>query len=148
MAVTVWQIPDAVVTVVCASDDGWKYHPKHVEQFPHINKLCNVASCWIYIRIFLQCTYQWTLNAIVLVNCWWTATFKLTWRLQKIGETREETKLQFECTKWSYFLIEITSPTREHKRFPVFSNSNFHNSPRSVIWYKMCEPLHFRCWEL
>jgi hypothetical protein len=44
----VWQIPDAVDTVVCAPDDGWKYHPKHVEQFPDINKLCNVASCWIY----------------------------------------------------------------------------------------------------
>jgi hypothetical protein len=24
------------------------YHPKHGEQFPDINKLCNVASCWIY----------------------------------------------------------------------------------------------------
>ena len=35
-------------TVVCAPDDGWKYHPKHVEQFPDINKLFNVASCWIY----------------------------------------------------------------------------------------------------
>jgi hypothetical protein len=34
------------------SDDGWKYHPKHVEQFPDINKLCNV-SCWIYIGILL-----------------------------------------------------------------------------------------------
>ena len=22
-----------VNTVVCAPDDGWKYHPKHVEQF-------------------------------------------------------------------------------------------------------------------
>ena len=28
------QIPDAVDTVVCAPDDGWWYHPKHVEQFP------------------------------------------------------------------------------------------------------------------
>jgi len=26
-------------------------HPKHVEQFPDINKLCKVASCWIYVRI-------------------------------------------------------------------------------------------------
>jgi hypothetical protein len=34
--------------VVCAPDDGWKYHPKHVEQFPDIKKLCNVVSCWIY----------------------------------------------------------------------------------------------------
>ena len=24
----------AVDTVVCAPDDGWRYHPKHVEQFP------------------------------------------------------------------------------------------------------------------
>ena len=26
-------IPNAVDTVVCARDDGWRYHPKHVEQF-------------------------------------------------------------------------------------------------------------------
>ena len=44
---------DAVDTVVCAPDDGWRYHPKHVEQFPEINKVCNVTSCWIYIRIYL-----------------------------------------------------------------------------------------------
>jgi hypothetical protein len=30
-------VPDAVDTVVFAPDDGWKYHPKHVEQFPNIN---------------------------------------------------------------------------------------------------------------
>jgi len=46
-AITAWQIPDAVDTVVCAPDDKWWYHPKHVEQFR------NVASCWIYIRIFI-----------------------------------------------------------------------------------------------
>jgi hypothetical protein len=45
----VCQIPDAVDTVACAPDDRWKYHPKHVEQFTDINKLCNVASFWIYI---------------------------------------------------------------------------------------------------
>jgi hypothetical protein len=28
-------------------------HPKHVEQFPDINKLCNVASCWMYIGTLL-----------------------------------------------------------------------------------------------
>jgi hypothetical protein len=27
-------VADAVDTVVCAPDDGWKYHPKHIEQFP------------------------------------------------------------------------------------------------------------------
>ena len=46
----------AVDTVVYAPDDGWRYSPKHVEQFLDINKLCNVASCWIYSRIYLRCT--------------------------------------------------------------------------------------------
>jgi hypothetical protein len=30
----VLQIPDAIDTVICAPDDGWWYHPKHLEQFP------------------------------------------------------------------------------------------------------------------
>jgi hypothetical protein len=34
ITVTVWLIQDAVDTVVRASGDGWRYHPKHVEQFP------------------------------------------------------------------------------------------------------------------
>ena len=45
------QVSDAVDTVVCAPDDGWRYHPKHVQQFQDINKLCNVASFWIYVEI-------------------------------------------------------------------------------------------------
>jgi hypothetical protein len=49
----VLQITDAVDTVVCAPDDWRRYLPKHVEQFPDINKLCNVASCWIYIGVLL-----------------------------------------------------------------------------------------------
>jgi hypothetical protein len=40
----------AVDTVVCVPDDRWKYHPKHVEKFPDIHKLCDFASCWIYLR--------------------------------------------------------------------------------------------------
>jgi hypothetical protein len=40
-----------------APDDGWKYHPKHVEQFLDINKLCNFASCSIYIGIVLGAHY-------------------------------------------------------------------------------------------
>jgi hypothetical protein len=30
-----------------------KYHPKHVEQIPDIDKLCNVASYWISIATLL-----------------------------------------------------------------------------------------------
>ena len=42
-------MPDTVDTVIRAPDDGWRYHPKHVEQFTDINKLYIVASCWIII---------------------------------------------------------------------------------------------------
>jgi hypothetical protein len=62
----------AVDTVVCAPDDWWKYQSKHVEQFPDINKLCNVASCWIYIGIYLRCTDPCTSNLlIILANGRW-----------------------------------------------------------------------------
>jgi len=54
----VCKVPDAVDTVVCAPDDGWRYHPKHIEQFPEINELCNVASCWIYSISEYTCTYD------------------------------------------------------------------------------------------
>jgi len=63
--VTLLLLP-AVNTVVCTPDDGWKYHLKHVEQFPDINKLCKVASCWIYIGIYLQCTDPSTLKLRLL----------------------------------------------------------------------------------
>jgi len=48
VAVTVLLMPDTVHTVTWAPDDGWRYHPKHVEQFTGINKLYIVASCWDY----------------------------------------------------------------------------------------------------
>jgi hypothetical protein len=42
------------VTDICRyPDDGWKYHTKHVEQFPDINKLYNVAPCWVYEYIVI-----------------------------------------------------------------------------------------------
>jgi hypothetical protein len=33
---TIAEVPDAVITVTCALDYGWSYHPKHVEQFTEI----------------------------------------------------------------------------------------------------------------
>jgi hypothetical protein len=48
-AVTAWQIPGAVDTVVWAPDDGWWYRPKHVEQFP--DKI-NYVTLYVQMRIF------------------------------------------------------------------------------------------------
>jgi len=37
VAEAVRPVPDAVITVVCAPDDGWSYHPKHVERAVYRN---------------------------------------------------------------------------------------------------------------
>ena len=44
-------VTDAVDTVICAPDDGWRNKPKHVEQFTDKIKLCIVAFCWTFIDI-------------------------------------------------------------------------------------------------
>ena len=58
-AVTVKHVPDTVNTVVCAPDDGWRYHPKHVEQFSR-NKYLNCVMLYIVGNIskgiYLRCT--------------------------------------------------------------------------------------------
>ena len=43
-----------------APDDERRNRLKHVEHFTEINKLYNVASCWLYLKIRLRCTDPWT----------------------------------------------------------------------------------------
>ena len=52
VAVTVSLIPDTADKMLCASDDGWRYHTKHVEQSTDINKLYIVTSCWTIIDTY------------------------------------------------------------------------------------------------
>jgi len=48
-----WAVPEAVVTVLCAPDDGCGWHTKYVEWTCRIrNRLLCVASCWTIITIF------------------------------------------------------------------------------------------------
>ena len=49
VAVTALLMP---VTVTWTPDDGWRYHPKHVQRFADINKMYIVASCWIVIDAY------------------------------------------------------------------------------------------------
>jgi hypothetical protein len=51
-AVTFLLMPDAVATVTCALDGGWRYYPKYLKQFTDINKLYIAASRWIIIGIY------------------------------------------------------------------------------------------------
>ena len=52
VAVTISLMPVTVDTEIRAPDDGWRYHPKHVERFTDINKLHIVAYCWIIIDTY------------------------------------------------------------------------------------------------
>jgi hypothetical protein len=50
-------MPDAVDTVVCAPDDGWRCHPKRVEQFPDIINcvmLVPVTMAWRILRLRME----------------------------------------------------------------------------------------------
>ena len=43
-----------------APDDGRRNRRKHVEHFIEINQLCNVASCWLHLKIRSRCADPWT----------------------------------------------------------------------------------------
>jgi hypothetical protein len=90
------KISDAVDKVVFAPDDGWKYHPNHVEQFPDINKLFNVASSWIYdyIGILLGVHYILHISRIMV---------KINGNRQQDKETAAKR------------LYDQTSPGQEHQ---------------------------------
>ena len=52
-----WQVPDAVVTVLWTPDDGCGWHPKHVEWTRRIiSRLLCVAFRWTVINIDQRCT--------------------------------------------------------------------------------------------
>ena len=49
----IWPVPEAVVTGLCTPDDGYGWHPKHVEWTCRIiNRLLCVASRWTIISIY------------------------------------------------------------------------------------------------
>jgi len=66
---SIWYLSD-----ICVTNTRWcRYScfrswwlvvvpPEACRAVSRYNKQCNVASCWIYIRIFLRCTDPWTLN--------------------------------------------------------------------------------------
>jgi hypothetical protein len=80
------KIPDAIDTVVCAPDDRRKYHPKYVEQFPDINKLRNVESCWIHIGILLGAHYILHISRI---------------RVNSVGDLHHQKAMLVFCSSYS-----------------------------------------------
>jgi hypothetical protein len=48
-------------------DSGRGIHPRHVEQITELNKMCNVASCWLYFG-----TEEYCLVGGMLPTFWWS----------------------------------------------------------------------------
>jgi hypothetical protein len=101
-------MPDAVDTVIRAPDDGWRYHPKNVEQFTDINKLYIDASCWTIIDIryslLLQCDRYFIRSLAGNRQCKCPSTSKLFNDVGCIGKGKgpikqpvTETKVKFDC---------------------------------------------------
>jgi len=59
VAVPVLLMQDTVDTMIRAPDDGWRYHPEHVQQFTDIFKLYIAASCWTIIDTFPIILCKW-----------------------------------------------------------------------------------------
>ena len=56
-----------------APSDGRRNCLKHVEHFTEINKLCNVASCWLHLKkIYLWCILCAKKNTDTEVGCLYT----------------------------------------------------------------------------
>jgi len=57
--------------------------PETCRAVSRYNKLCNVASCWIYIRMFLRYTDPWMLNLFnILVQCSSIFTYIFMYQIQ------------------------------------------------------------------
>ena len=59
---TGWPVPDAVITVICAPDDRWNYHPKHVERAVYRNIINCIWSHLVgqFLTLIQDATDPWT----------------------------------------------------------------------------------------
>ena len=56
-------MPDAVITVICAPDDGWSYHPKHVERAVYRN-IINCIESHLVGQLLTSSTQSFSLKVI------------------------------------------------------------------------------------
>jgi hypothetical protein len=138
-------MPDAVDRVIWAPDDGWRYHPKHVEQFTDINKLHVVASCWTIFDIYSWCTDPWTKNTIFYTICKWVfddnfINESLTICLLLKYCSKFKSGCKMHCTTYNLFSILFG----DHK-FSV-SEKYANSKPKSAgLWLShQCPSLNFK----
>jgi len=104
-----WLVPDAVDTVICVPDDGWRNHPKHVQQFT--DKLCIVACCWAFSDILSAFSfYEPRKGSYVL--CWAQSVSRISLRRAQNCQPARGARLSLADPAWSqnrYVLFSINS---------------------------------------
>jgi hypothetical protein len=103
----------------CSTCFGW-YHPKHVEQFPDINKLCNVAARWIYeyIRLLLRARpilHKSRLRVKVVITC----------AYHSVGKTQEYIN-KYSLLQFEVFTMK-TQGVQNVSTFSCWPSSSFVN---------------------
>jgi len=144
VAVTVSLMPDTVDTVIWAPDDGWRYHPKHVEQFADINKLYTVASCWIIIDTSLEENFtslNWPKNLFMVCQRRNTLGFMNTCcvRFPKSIMDHLHAKESLSCV-FSYFLRSLKWPGIETRQIDGEVKTKRSRRKTNTKQYKVWQP--------
>jgi hypothetical protein len=128
-----------VDTVIWAGDDGWRYHPKHVEQFTDIHKLYIVASCWTVVDTYytthgplnnLSTELQRVRRPKVKKGCFRSVTVPLhplgrkLYRFQSRSQCNDKSK---NCFYFLEFGCYISYSTRAHRLSCIHSIFSFSN---------------------
>jgi len=101
-----WTVLEAVVTVLCTPDNGYVWHPKHVEWICRIiNKLLLVASRWTIIDIDHRCTETCIWN-VWLFN--YALPFGLNVRIENVYIICSKIFLFLFSNTWKSFHIRLS----------------------------------------
>ena len=112
-------LPDAVDTVICAPDDGWRDHPKYVGQFTDKVK-CMVVSCWTFNDI--KGRGRTIRNGVVLYKQLILLTMDYAcpvWRSAVQTPIRKPQVFQLKCLRIATNAPWYTGNRKIHKDFEV-----------------------------
>ena len=118
----IWQVPEAVVTVLCTPHDEYGWHPKHVEWTCRIiNRLLCVASCWTIINIYYARYHQY-LHSFTEITLFWRFSLR---------SSEFCCSLQFFQRRWRFFNDALI---RYKKLWRIFNDSLNRFSPLIAMW--------------
>jgi hypothetical protein len=129
-----WLVPDAVDRVICASDDGWRSHSKHVIALVNERKN-NLMSLAILFHLFCA-QHVSDINISIFRSlrlCWWITTSVVLFSVRCVLELL--LRLVFGGVRfagWRLLQAEACfSLQNEHHQIPAATKAPTHNEMRT-----------------